>query len=178
MTRTWAPETFETGALKAVFGTFTTGVVIVTTRGPTGLTCQTFCPLSLDPPLVGVAVAGDSSSGARLRAEGVACFNILDRTAEPLARRFGTPGVNRFTGLDWRPSPVLGLPLLDRTLAWVEATITDDITVGDHHLLVARVAGLGASRPGSPLTFFRGRFQSLPGDETPADQVRRTDFER
>lgn len=165
MTRARAPESFDTDVLKTVFGTFATGVVIVTTHGPAGLTCQTFCPLSLDPPLVGVSVGRDSASGNRLRAEGAACFNILDRTAEPLARRFATSGIDRFAGLDWTPSPVLGLPLLDRTLGWVETVVEDEIETGDHVLLVARVTGLGTNRPGAPLTFFRSRFQGLPGDQ-------------
>jgi 3-hydroxy-9,10-secoandrosta-1,3,5(10)-triene-9,17-dione monooxygenase reductase component len=148
-------------ALKAVFGTFATGVVIVTTNGPTGMTCQTFCPLSLDPPLVSVAVSRDSGAGHRLRSEGVLCCNILDRSGEGLARRFATRGVDRFAGLDWSPSPALGLPLLSPTIGWVDGVVEDVIPAGDHVLLVARVAALGSTRCGTPLAYFRGQFSGV-----------------
>lgn len=150
--------------LKSVFGTFATGVVVVTTDGPlgpAGVTCQTFLPLSLDPPLVGVCVSRTSASGARLIAEGRACFNILDRTAEALARRFAARGVDRFAGLDFQRSPGLGLPLLPQTIGWVDGFVTDAVPTGDHHLLVIRVAGLGTFHPEEPLTFFRGQFSHL-----------------
>lgn len=157
------PGVLDEKALKAVFGTFVTGVAIVTTNGPAGLTCSTFCPLSLEPPLVGVSVKRDSVAGARLVAEGVACFNILDRSAEMLARRFASRGIDRFAGLRWRPSPVLGLPLLSQTIGWVDGVVEDVVTTGDHYLLVARVAGVGSAQPETPLTYFRGRFQGLSG---------------
>ncbi len=156
------PGFVDESLLRAVFGTFVTGVVVVTTNGPAGMTCQTFCPLSLDPPLVGVAVARDSVTGARLRAEGRACFNILDSSAEGLARRFATRGTDRFAGLRWSASPVLGLPLLGPAIGWADGLLADEIPVGDHLLLVFRVAGLGHERAGAPLTYFRGRFLDLP----------------
>jgi 3-hydroxy-9,10-secoandrosta-1,3,5(10)-triene-9,17-dione monooxygenase reductase component len=156
-----ADRRFEADVLKAVFGAFVTGVVIVTTNGPVGMTCQTFCPLSLDPPLVSVAVKRESTAGARLRAEGMVCFNILDRSGEWLARRFATRGIDRFADLEWSRSPALGLPLLQQTIGWVDGVVEEVITTGDHYLLVTRVAGLASTRPGTPLTYFRGQFRGL-----------------
>lgn len=152
-------------ALKAVFGTFVTGVVVVTTHGPTGMTCQTFCPVSLDPPLVSVAVNRHSAAGERLRSEGEVCFNILDRSGADLAQRFATRGIDRFAGLRWSPSPALGLPLLDRTIGWVDGRVEEVVPAGDHHLLVARVVGLGTTRCDAPLAYFRGRFSGLTGPD-------------
>jgi 3-hydroxy-9,10-secoandrosta-1,3,5(10)-triene-9,17-dione monooxygenase reductase component len=152
-------------ALKAVFGTFVTGVVIVTTNGPTGMTCQTFCPVSLDPPLVSVAVSRHSGAGERLRSEGMVCFNILDRSGAELARRFATRGIDRFADLEWSASPALGLPLLSQTIGWVDGVVEDVITAGDHFLLVARVVGMGSTQCDAPLAYFRGQFLGVTGPD-------------
>lgn len=152
-------------ALKAVFGSFVTGVVVATTHGPAGMTCQTFCPVSLDPPLVSVAVNRRSAAGERFRSEGEVCFNVLERTGADLAQRFATPGIDRFAGLRWSRSPVLGLPLLDRTVGWVEGRVEEVVAAGDHHLLIARVVGLGTTPGEEPLAYFRGRFSGLTGPD-------------
>ena len=162
----------SSAALKAVFGTFVTGVVIVTTNGPTGMTCQTFCPVSLDPPLVSVAVNRRSAAGDRLRAEGVVCFNILDRSGAGLAQRFATPGIDRFAGLAWSRSPALGLPLLSQTIGWVDGVVEDVIPAGDHFLMVARVVGMASTQCDAPLAYFRGQFLGVAGPEGTAPACR------
>jgi flavin reductase (DIM6/NTAB) family NADH-FMN oxidoreductase RutF len=158
--------------LKAVFGTFVTGVVIVTTSGPTGMTCQTFCPVSLDPPLVCVAINRHSAAGDRLRSEGRVCFNILDRSGVGLAQRFATRGIDRFAGLDWSRSPALGLPLLSQTIGWVDGLVEDVVPAGDHFLLVARVVGMGSTQCDAPLAYFRGQFLGVTGPDGSAAACR------
>lgn len=71
MTGTRAPEG-GTRCLRNVLGRFATGVVAVASQDPvtgvrSGLAANSFCSVSLDPPLVSFCVAETSTSWPRIR---------------------------------------------------------------------------------------------------------------
>jgi flavin reductase (DIM6/NTAB) family NADH-FMN oxidoreductase RutF len=159
---------------RRVLGHFATGVTVVTSsRGedPLGLTCQAFTSLSLDPPLVAVAVSKASTSWSGIAASGTYCVNILASGQTDLARNFALSGGRKFDGIGWSWSEG-HCPLIDHHLGYVECSITAIHDVGDHILAVGLVTSLGIGRDRAPepdrgseigpLLYYRSKFRDLP----------------
>jgi flavin reductase (DIM6/NTAB) family NADH-FMN oxidoreductase RutF len=161
-------NTIETGRFKSVMGHFATGVTIVTAMdgdAPIGWTAQSFVSLSLDPPLVAVCPALTSTSWPRIAAAEGLCINILGADQEALCRGFAAPSDDRFAGIGWQPSPSVGAPKIDGSLAWIDGRIEATYPAGDHEIVVVRVEDIGeATTEGhehGPLLFYRAGFGSF-----------------
>ncbi|MGW1173827.1 flavin reductase family protein [Kitasatospora sp. NPDC002543] len=145
---------------------WTSGVAVVTARAGEEVfakTVSSFGTLSLDPPLVTVAIGRHSPLVAAVLAGGRFGVSVLtDRQAE-LARRFATPGAGRapgaFTAAPMRTAAT-GAPLLEAALAWFDCRLHAALPGGDHTILVGRVAA--ASRgTGAPLLYHDGQYRLL-----------------
>ena len=151
---------------RQVLGHFCTGVTVITTTdgaGPAGFTCQSFAAVSLDPPLVLFCPGRSSSTWRRIERAGHFCANVLADEQRELARIFASSGPGKFSGVGWSPAPS-GAPLLDGAVAWVAAGVETVHEAGDHYVVIGRVTGLAARRPGPPLLFYRGRYAATaPG---------------
>lgn len=171
-----AEGAIDARALRSMFGSFATGVTVVTVGEPVphGMTANSFTSVSLDPPLALVCIGRDTLMYARLSARRCFAVSVLDADQEHLARYFADPrrpvGAAQFAGVDWRPGPATGAPLLGGALAWLECRLWRSYDGGDHVIVVGRL--LSAGRAGMPraLVFFGGRFGQLaaPGDPRPA----------
>jgi flavin reductase (DIM6/NTAB) family NADH-FMN oxidoreductase RutF len=149
---------------RRILGHYPTGVTVVTAAtpvGPVGLSVGSFTSVSLDPPLVGFLPAMSSRSWLLIRDVGAFCVNVLGEDQEELARNFGTAGADRFDGRPWSPAPHSAAPILDGVLAWIDCELAGVSEAGDHHFVLGRVLGLGASDRGTPLVFFRGTYRAL-----------------
>lgn len=147
-----------------VLGHFPSGVAVVTgldAGRPAGLTVQSFCSLSLDPPLVLVCPARASLSWPRIEGTGRMCVNVLADDQEDLARAFAQSGQDKFAGLGWRPSPATGSPVLEGALAVIDCAIEQVHPGGDHLVVVGRVLALEAESERRPLLFHRSRYRGL-----------------
>jgi 3-hydroxy-9,10-secoandrosta-1,3,5(10)-triene-9,17-dione monooxygenase reductase component len=156
----------EPDRFRQVLGHFCTGVTVITTvdaTGPAGFTCQSFAAVSLDPPLVLFCPSRSSATWRRIERAGHFCANVLADEQRELARVFAGSGPAKFDGVGWSPAPS-GAPLLDGAVAWVGAEIETVQEAGDHYVVIGRVTGLSADRPGPPLLFYRGRYAvTAPG---------------
>src|SRR5271166_2027440 len=117
-----SPELFRRAC-----GLFPTGVAVLTTRAvdgtPHGLTVNAFCSLSLEPPLVLVAV--DRACSLLDMFEGAERFaiNFLSIQQQDLSVRFSQLPEGRFAGVAWS-SGVEGAPLLEGTIGSIECRTT------------------------------------------------------
>jgi flavin reductase (DIM6/NTAB) family NADH-FMN oxidoreductase RutF len=162
--------TVDPPRFRTMLGQFASGIVLVTGSdddGPVGFTCQSFCSVSLDPPLVSFCVGSTSTSYPRIRRSGSFAVNVLAQDQQGLSRRFAQPDTDRWSGVARRPGPG-GNPLVAGALAWLDCTITAEHPAGDHTIVVGRVEALGVEALGSdgdaptePLVFFRGRYRGL-----------------
>ena len=76
---------------RSVLSQFATGVAVVTAvnKGvPVGLTIQSFCSLSLDPPLILLCPGITSTSWPKIAEVGYLCVNLLAEGQEQIARQF------------------------------------------------------------------------------------------
>ena len=145
-----------------VLGRFCTGVTVVTSTSdgrPVGMTCQSFCSVSLSPPLVLFCPARTSRAWPHIQRAGFFCVNLLAAGQDDLSNGMATKGVEKFAGLTWRPSPT-GAPLLDGILGYVDCTVHAVHEAGDHYVVIGRVQELGAGEAGDPLLFYRGGYTS------------------
>jgi flavin reductase (DIM6/NTAB) family NADH-FMN oxidoreductase RutF len=137
-------------------------VTVVTAAGgdrPVGFTATSFTSVSLHPPLVSFCVGHRSSSWPVLQATEHVAVHLLDAGQADLARTFATSGIDRFAAAAWRPGP-FGVPLLQRTLAWLVCRVTGRVAAGDHAIVLAEPVTAGCAE-GSPLLYHNGRYVSL-----------------
>ncbi len=167
-----APDV-DADAYRGTFRSWTTGVALLTVRAGDELfakTVSSLCSLSLDPPLVSVAVDLRSPLVDAVRESGHYAVSVLNDRQHGLARRFAAPGAGRalglFTGAPMR-TETTGAPVLEDCLAWFDCRLHDVLPGGDHALLVGRVVG-AQGLPGEPLVHHDARFHSLDLDLDPA----------
>ena len=164
-----AAMSIEPRALRNAFGTFATGVTIVTTRtaegADVGLTVNSFSSVSLDPPMVLWSLAKTSGSIDAFRKAGHFAVHILAADQDGLSSRFATRGIDKFAGLDLARGPD-NVPLLGGCTARFECRTTFQYEGGDHVIFVGRIVNLTHSeRP--PLIFHGGRYGMVLKKETP-----------
>ena len=158
----------EERRFREVLARFASGVTVVTTLDggrPRGVTVNAFASLSLDPPLVLVALERRRTLDPVIRRVGRYAVNVLAAGQEALSDCFAgaaaTPGREAFCGAPWRAGPA-GLPLLEGSLAAIEAEVADVLQLGDHDLFIGRVLTLATDDGvGGPLVYYRRRYVRL-----------------
>ncbi|MFT5219848.1 MAG: flavin reductase (DIM6/NTAB) family NADH-FMN oxidoreductase RutF [Planctomycetota bacterium] len=156
-------QAFDTRDLRRAFGSFATGVTIVTTVDgdgeALGFTANSFSSVSIEPPLLLVNIA-KSAHGleAFTQSKGFA-VNILAHRQRELSNRFATAGADKFADLNWK-SAVTGSPLIDDVVAWFDCSHFQQVDAGDHIVLIGEVQQY-AHNTHAPLGFCRGAYVSF-----------------
>ncbi|MFA3920907.1 flavin reductase [Ruegeria hyattellae] len=137
------PETLTNPrALRTAFGTYMTGVTVVTTqdaRGdPLGFTANSFASVSLDPPLILVCLANTSSNYDTFATTSKFAVNILSEAQIEVSNAFARPVEDRFATAGWQPGPH-GAPILDDVSAWFDCSMFNRVEAGDHLILIGAV---------------------------------------
>ena len=160
-----APETITSDTFRRVMGHFVTGVTVVTAldgERPFGITVNALSSVSLDPPLVMVALDRRRFLTPIVRAAGRYAVCILSEDQQALSDCFAgaavEPGREAFCGASWHAGAT-GLPLLDGAIATLECSVVETFSAGDHDLFIGRVDAL-ANEPAHPmpLLYFRRRY--------------------
>ncbi|HEY3933269.1 MAG TPA: flavin reductase family protein [Gemmatimonadales bacterium] len=142
-------------------GRFATGVAVVTTidvRGcPAGMTANSFASVSLDPPLVSIAVDHAAEIHPAMLAATRFTVNILEASQEALSRRFAAGLADRFDGVGWERSGDNDV-ILAGTLAHLSCEVWGQVAAGDHTIFIGRVTGGDAADHGRPLLHYRGGY--------------------
>ena len=152
-------------ALRRVLGSFATGVTVVTSLHdeiPRGVTVSAFMSISLEPPLVLVALDQARSLDPVIQRTGAYAVNILGEDDAALSDCFAgapvDPGRDAFCGAAWRPGAI-GMPILERAIASLECRLEQVVRLGDHDFLVGRVVSTAGGDDGlEPLLYHRRRY--------------------
>ena len=150
-------------SMRDVLGRFCTGIAVVTASDgirPYGFTCQSVTSVSLDPPYISFCPARTSTSWRMMRDIGTLCVNILADDQHDVCRQFAVRAADKFDGVRWCPASN-GAPVIEGTVASIEATVEFEHAAGDHTIVVAQVTGLHASDDRLPLLFYRGGYGGL-----------------
>jgi flavin reductase (DIM6/NTAB) family NADH-FMN oxidoreductase RutF len=105
-----------------------------------GLTVVSLVSLSLEPPLVGIAVRRHAALHELVREAGAFAVNILAAEQDSLAQHFarGVPPIALWQGIETHEGE-LGAPLLDGALGWIECRLASEHPTGDHTFFVGEV---------------------------------------
>lgn len=148
---------------RRVLSNFAAGVTVVTTvdaaRTPHGLTATAFTSVSLDPPLVLVCIDKNAETYPQFDPAGVFAVNFLALDQQDVSQRFAKHGGDKFAGIGWRPG-VLGTPLLDGAIGYVECLIRHAYEGGDHMIYVGEIEAADAN-DAPPLLHFRHAYRRV-----------------
>ncbi len=154
---------FDNRELRTAFGSFITGVTIVTTAGidgqPRGFTANSFTSVSLEPPLLLICIGKSAASvDVFSRARGFA-VNILSEAQKDTSVLFASKRPDKFEVASWRPGP-FGNPLIEGSAAWFDCARHQVIDAGDHIILMGHVEAFSYS-DANPLGYARGHYITL-----------------
>lgn len=143
--------------LRSLMRFFPSGVCVVTADADgdrIGVTIGSLVSLSLDPPLVGIAVGKSNALHEVLRAAGAFGVSLLRGDQAGVAARFalGMPPRLLWDGVDVRVGST-GAPLLEDALGWLECRVHAEHEVGDHTLFVGEVVAVEEGMPGPGLVY-------------------------
>lgn len=160
----WGNIDLQSRTLRNLFGSYPTGVAIVTTRAPdgrpVGLTISSFASLSLTPPLVLWSLVAQSSNLEVFRHCPHFAISTLTSAQEEIAKRFATSSIpDKFAGVAVHETPE-GVPVIAGALTTLVCVHDHCRDVGDHLLLVGKIVRT-TSAAGTPLVFHGGKFRAL-----------------
>ena len=158
---------FNSRELRTAFGSFMTGVTIITTTGgdgsPRGFTANSFTSVSLEPPLLMVCIGKAAASVEIFRkAEGFA-VNILAEQQKDISVLFSSKRADKFETAKWRVGP-FGNPLIEGSAAWFDCARHTVIDAGDHIILMGYIEAFSYS-DSNPLGYARGGYITLGLEE-------------
>ncbi len=149
----------NSAALRRAFGSFMTGVTVVTARPdgeePVGFTANSFTSVSLQPPLLLVCPSKVLSSYSVFERCEHFAVTVLAEDQRAIASRFAGASKDRFDDIDWFPDAA-GCPNLKGAAATFSLRTHKRVEAGDHLVLIGEVesfdctgkAGLGYSSEG------------------------------
>ena len=127
-----------------------------------GLTVNSLVCLSLEPPLIGLAVSRQAAMHELLRRAGRFGLSLLAGDQEALAQHFarGVLPLAHWREIGVRASRA-GAPLLEGALGWLECRAWAAYDAGDHTLFVGEVLAVELGHTKPSLVYVRGGYRSL-----------------
>lgn len=152
---------FDPAEQRRIMGSFATGVTVVTTNSepPTGLTANAVTSLSLDPPLVLVAIDKKAGSHQAIKDTGCFAMNILSAQQQAISNQFATPGPKDFSDLNTKTAET-GAPIIADSLGWVDCKLSEILPGGDHDIFIGEIVA-GELNSGDPLLYFSGKYRDV-----------------
>jgi crotonobetainyl-CoA:carnitine CoA-transferase CaiB-like acyl-CoA transferase/flavin reductase (DIM6/NTAB) family NADH-FMN oxidoreductase RutF len=158
-------------ALRGAFGSFATGVTVVTTRQsdgtPRGFTANSFTSVSLDPPLLLVCIAKVALSCDTFAQADHFAVNVLADDQKEVSGLFASQSVDKFDLAKWHVD-AQNIPLIDKTIASFSCARHRLVDAGDHLILIGRVLEFSTS-DGTPLGYYKGGYFEIGMDNALAE---------
>jgi len=158
--------------LRQALRQFASGVTVVTAEHDGelhGITVSAFTSISIEPPVIMVAINTASSIiGSILDSEHFA-VHILSAEQQELSTRFAAslPSEEKYRELHVEAGPT-GAPTIDGVLALIECALDQTLLVGSHMLMFGRVIrAVSESQPGAPLIYYHRAYRELAPTQPP-----------
>lgn len=163
---------FTSRQFRDALGLFPTGIAVVTAATADGaiggLTVNSFTSVSLDPPLILVALARSISSFEIFERASHFAVSVLREDQRHVSAAFAKSDLAKWQGGHHRKGNLA--PIIHPNLAAFECETHARFDGGDHRLLLGKVIQIEAGlEPGSrPLLYYRGRYRELIEEAEPA----------
>lgn len=150
-------------ALRSAFGSFMTGVTVVTTRRtdgtPVGFTANSFASVSLDPPLLLVCPGDHLSSFRDFKSCRHFAVSVLAEGQENVSNAFASSIGDRFAVAPHHDD-ANGVPVIDGAVCTFSCRIHSVVPAGDHIVLMGEVTAFSQTE-GPGLGYSNGAYFSL-----------------
>jgi flavin reductase (DIM6/NTAB) family NADH-FMN oxidoreductase RutF len=156
---------FTQRQFRDALGLYPTGIAIVTAADEDGnvggLTVNSFTSVSLDPPLILVALARSISSLAIFERANYFAVSLLRDDQRHVSSAFAKSDLSKWQGGHHRKGNLA--PIIHPNLVAFECETYSRHDGGDHRLLLGKVIGMetGGDTPGMPLLYYRGQYREL-----------------
>lgn len=165
--------TFDPRALRDAFGSFMTGVTVVTSRTsdgtPVGFTANSFTSVSLDPPMVLVCPGKFLSTYEAFTGSTHFAISILAEKQRDESNIFAGSNEDRFAQVP-HSVDLNGIPVIDGAIARFSCKTHQVVPAGDHSILIGEVQDF-AHEGGLGLGYVEGRYFSLGLEHSSAQSV-------
>jgi flavin reductase (DIM6/NTAB) family NADH-FMN oxidoreductase RutF len=158
--------TIDPEQLRQAMRAWTTGVTVVTASHENqlyGMTVNSFTSISLDPPLISVALKQLTHTHELIQKSGEFALTILASNQGELSDRFAgkMPGIaDRFEGIETERL-VIDAPLLKGGIAYLNCRVKHTINAGENSLFIAEVIAARGVGDGDPLVYHNRVFWKL-----------------
>jgi len=143
-----------------VIGHLASGVSVITTTKDEeryGLTASAVTSLALDPPMLLVCINKSTGTAHAIKEVKKFGVNILHAEQGDLAKRFATPNIDKFDGVDI----TLGegdVPFLKEAHVSLECHVTEIAEGGTHYVFLAKVSKAEVNEGTDALVYYKGKF--------------------
>lgn len=161
MAERFAPAPENERRLRDAFGSFATGVTVVTTctpAGPVGMTANSFSSVSLEPALVLWCIGKQSDRFEAFSPADRYAIHVLSADQQDLSNGFARDS-RYFDRIAWHEGADR-IPTLDGCLSRFDCKKVAHHDAGDHVIIVGQVIGV-ETRLGTPLLFASGAYGGL-----------------
>ena len=158
--------TLDSETLRRAMRAWTTGVAIVTSiygDQQYGMTVNSFTSISLEPPLISVALRQLTHTHELVVKSGMFSITILAAAQKELSDRFAgkLPNItNRFDGVQTETIS-LDSPVFKDGMAYFDCRVVNSIPVGENTLFVAEVLDARGQGEGEPLVYHNREYWKL-----------------
>lgn len=158
--------TLESEKLRGAMRAWTTGVAVITSiyeDQQYGMTVNSFTSVSLDPPLVSVALRQLTHTHELVVKSGMFSVTILTSAQKELSDRFAgkLPNItNRFDGVQTE-TVSLDSPVFKDGMAYLDCRVISSMPVGENTLFVAEVLDARGEGEGEPLVYHNRQYWKL-----------------
>jgi flavin reductase (DIM6/NTAB) family NADH-FMN oxidoreductase RutF len=161
--------TLDPERLRRAMRAWTTGVAIITANHEGrqyGMTVNSFTSISLEPPLISVALRQLTHTHDLVVKSGRFAVTILAADQKELSDRFAGKLANimdRFEGVQTEILPGLDAPVFKNGLAYFHCRVVNSMQVGENTLFVAEVVAAQGEGQGDPLVYHNRQYWRLTG---------------
>lgn len=158
--------TLDPEKLRHAMRAWTTGVAIVTAiyeDQQYGMTVNSFTSISLEPPLITVALKQLTHTHELIVKSGMFSVTILAHSQKELSDRFAgkLPNItNRFDGVQIETIS-LDSPVFKNGIAYFDCRVVSSMPVGENTLFVAEVLDARGEGAGEPLVYHNREYWKL-----------------
>jgi flavin reductase (DIM6/NTAB) family NADH-FMN oxidoreductase RutF len=136
------PRAIDPRDLRRALAGFPTGVTVITARSAggqlAGVTVNSFCSVSLEPPLLLWCLSKNAPSRSVFTGATHFAIHVLAADQMHLSKRFSSPATDKFANLEFDEG--LGrAPVIGGTVATFECRVAQQHEGGDHLILVGEV---------------------------------------
>lgn len=146
--------------LRKAFGSFPTGVTIITgltdENHPTGVTISSFNTVSMHPALVLWSLVNSSKNLSYFQVGRKHLIHILADNQGDLALHFAKSGIDKFENISYTKSS-MGLPQLEGCVTYLECETQACHISGDHTIIVSKILSVETNDK-NPLVYGRSKF--------------------